>query len=173
MRMSCNHSFNSKLVRLKVNPDSSSDTSLSSVISFNSKLVRLKASVSQDAASFALPFQFQTGSIKRKTAVHILLLLSRRFNSKLVRLKVAFSETIANQACFNSKLVRLKVRLFPLNKISKSGFNSKLVRLKVNTHRRRAWDVLGFNSKLVRLKVDSVTGSKGSSDMFQFQTGSI
>ena len=99
-------SFNSKLVRLKVEDVPPSFPTKR----FNSKLVRLKDSGVFVAACAADKFQFQTGAIKS------VVRRKRRdtklfgFNSKLVRLKGQRRRITApaKERRFNSKLVRLK-----------------------------------------------------------------
>ena len=58
--------FNSKLVRLKVAP---ARLSAFSKFRFNSKLVRLKGARGGEGAGAASGFQFQTGAIKRNSAM--------------------------------------------------------------------------------------------------------
>ena len=74
--------FNSKLVRLKVMLP---PLDFNTLLRFNSKLVRLKVH-SEICLQTSIPFQFQTGSIKRGNG-GLRKPTSQGFNSKLVRLK--------------------------------------------------------------------------------------
>ena len=98
--------FNSKLVRLKDALTFEGKTLTQ--LCFNSKLVRLKAKHNRQLVTLPT-FQFQTGSIKRVSALWQQIVHSR-FNSKLVRLKVGYYLGVDNERMksFNSKLVRLK-----------------------------------------------------------------
>ena len=142
-------SFNSKLVRLKVDGGWRSRVSRDG---FNSKLVRLKVGHLCTGGVDFFQFQFQTGAIKSdNTDIHV----------------------IRQRDSFNSKLVRLKGLRVPRLSRVRACFNSKLVRLKVPFGLRnwRRWT--RFNSKLVRLKGSTCDSSSVLSRTFQFQTGAI
>ena len=106
----------------------------------------------QDILSESLPFQFQTGAIKRNLGCKSGSTGRPRFNSKLVRLKgYAPSQMPSLLPRFNSKLVRLKAPAPPQND--------------------SAEDVFQFQTGAIKslFELISVEGA----EVFQFQTGAI
>ena len=121
-------SFNSKLVRLKV------DQHLITwifMLCFNSKLVRLKGGQMNIKAVAKATFQFQTGSIKSTAASNSYQMsISFQFQTGSIKRIRKGIQRMIPLFSFNSKLVRLKVKVFIVSFLFLVCFNSKLVRLK-------------------------------------------
>ena len=125
--------------------------------SFNSTMVRLKVDPVTGDVRYLLMFQFHNGSIKRRS-VRFCNGIRKRFNSTMVRLKS--TKQIDGAPCairFNSTMVRLKADGFREFRYFGIGFNSTMVRLKDMPPLRLQHQLQRFNSTMVRLKAIGIS----------------
>ena len=122
-------SFNSSLVRLE---GARCRAKRWAKESFNSSLVRLEGCLIRRGNAVGDEFQFQLGSIRRRTVCLLGQRATTGFNSSLVRLEEEVKQNaLVAPFPFQFQLGSIRRAICSLSHSTTSGFNSSLVRLEV------------------------------------------